>query len=145
MTELESIASELKGIKNILASLWQSKYNNDETNLVSPDFYADEYITIEEASKRLGVSDQTIRNWILQGKKGRSGWIQGIHYIIIPSGSKKQIIRIPWNQVIHSFRKTKEVTLRSFDSYGTDLYTNKGKRNLDYVPDPSKPDVSVDE
>ena len=67
--------------------------------MVSPEIYSDEYISTEECAKRLGVTDQTIRNWILQGKKrnktkGFEGWVQGVHYIVIPAGKKKQLVRI---------------------------------------------------
>ena len=66
---LASVSTELKGIKNILSAMWHSRYNDGTTDRVSPEFLADEYISTEECAKRLGVSDQTIRNWILQGKK----------------------------------------------------------------------------
>jgi excisionase family DNA binding protein len=117
---LEAIAAELKGIRNILASIWHSRYNTGETDLVSPEIYSDEYISTEECAKRLGVTDQTIRNWILQGKKpnktpGKTCWIHGIHYILIPLGTKKQIVRIPWNQLILSYHKGEDVSLRTFD------------------------------
>ncbi len=93
---LDVIAGELKGIRNILASMWHSRYSKDETDMVSPEIYSDEYISTEECAKRLGVTDQTIRNWILQGKKrnktkGFEGWVQGVHYIVIPAGAKKQL------------------------------------------------------
>ena len=83
--DLQAIAAELKGIRNILASMWHSRYSNKETDQVSPEIYADEYISTEECAKRLGVTDQTIRNWILQGKKKQpgqrfKGWTQG--YIV---------------------------------------------------------------
>tara|TARA_R100001510_G_C7557096_1_gene138578 strand:+ start:214 stop:636 length:423 start_codon:yes stop_codon:yes gene_type:complete len=124
---LEVIALELKGIKHILASIWHSKYSNGETDQVSPEIFADEYISTAECAKRLGVTDQTIRNWILQGKKRGSKsspgcWIQGIHYITLPSGTKKQIVRIPWNTMIGSLHKGPEASLRTFDTHGKNLY-----------------------
>ena len=124
---LETIAVELKGIKHILASIWHSKYSNDETNQVSPEIYADEYISTAECAKRLGVTDQTIRNWILQGKKkghkfSPGCWIQGVHYITFPMGNKKQIVRIPWNNLITTFHKGPEASLRTFDKKGKQLY-----------------------
>ena len=61
---LEDIAYELKGIKNILGSMWHSRYSNGETDVLNPQAFADEYISTEECGKRLGVSDQTIRNWM---------------------------------------------------------------------------------
>ena len=79
-TDLSDIAAELKGIRNILASMWHSRYQAGETDQVSPEIYADEYISTEECARRLAVSDQTIRNWILQGKKG-SGY--GLSLILI--------------------------------------------------------------
>jgi hypothetical protein len=129
--ELSTIASELKGIRNILASMWHSRYSNGETDQVSPEIYAEEYISTEECAKRLGVTDQTIRNWILQGKKKQvdprfKGWIQGVHYIVIPVGTKKEMVRIPWNQLILSYSKGPEASLRTFDNdRGTNLYENK--------------------
>ena len=66
---LASVTAELRGIRNILSSMWHSRYQNDETDLVSPEVYSDEYISTEECARRLNVTDQTIRNWILQGKR----------------------------------------------------------------------------
>tara|TARA_R100001086_G_scaffold1071_3_gene673 strand:+ start:13301 stop:13738 length:438 start_codon:yes stop_codon:yes gene_type:complete len=141
-TELSDISSELKGIRNILASMWHSRYKDGETDQVSPEIYADEYISTEECARRLAVSDQTIRNWILQGKKGTGyGWTQGVHYITIPVGPRKQIIRIPWNHLILSFAKGEEITLRSFDKNGSKLYSRKARPDLDNVPNPNVPDV----
>ncbi len=141
-TELSDISAELKGIRNILASMWHSRYKDGETDQVSPEIYADEYISTEECARRLAVSDQTIRNWILQGKKNTGyGWTQGVHYITIPVGPRKQIIRIPWNHLILSFAKGEEITLRSFDHKGKKLYTNKPRPDLDNVPNPNVPDV----
>jgi hypothetical protein len=127
--ELSVIAGELKGIRNILASMWHSRYSNKETDQVSPEIYADEYISTEECAKRLGVTDQTIRNWILQGKKKNkldnfTGWIQGVHYIVIPAGKTKQLVRIPWNQLILSFHKGPEASLRTFDG-GNGMYKQR--------------------
>ena len=79
---MSDIAAELKGIRNILASMWHSRYRDGDTDQVSPEIYADEYISTEECARRLAVSDQTIRNWILQGKKETGyGWTQGVHYL----------------------------------------------------------------
>ena len=141
-TDLSDIAAELKGIRNILASMWHSRYQDGETDQVSPEIYADEYISTEECARRLAVSDQTIRNWILQGKKSTGyGWTQGVHYITIPVGPRKQIIRIPWNHLILSFAKGKEVTLRSFDHKGKKLYSTNTRPHLDNIPDPTVPNV----
>ena len=140
ITALHDVSAELKGIRNILASMWHSRYFSEETDQVSPEVYADEYISTEECAKRLNISDQTIRNWILQGKKNpKSGWKQGLHYIVIP-GKQRNTVRIPWNQLIISFAKGKEVTLRSFDTTNA-LYDGRNKRNLDYIPNPTVPDV----
>jgi hypothetical protein len=138
---LNIIAGELKGIRNILASMWHSRYNNAETDMVSPEIYADEYISTEECAKRLGVTDQTIRNWILQGKKrnktqGFEGWVQGVHYIVIPAGTKKQLVRIPWNQLILSYHKGPEATLRTFDKSKRPLYEPHDRSHWDNVPVP---------
>lgn len=128
--DLQAIAAELKGIRNILASMWHSRYSNKETDQVSPEIYADEYVSTEECAKRLGVTDQTIRNWILQGKKKQpgqrfKGWTQGIHYIVIPVGTKKEMVRIPWNQLILTYSKGPEASLRTFDNPdGPNLYEN---------------------
>ncbi|HAW74529.1 MAG TPA: hypothetical protein DCW74_02205 [Alteromonas australica] len=125
---LQEIAAELKGIRNILASIWHSRYSDGKTDQVSPEIYADEYISTAECSKRLGITDQTIRNWIIQGKKkgarpGPGCWIQGIHYVTVPMGTRKQIVRIPWNQLIMSFHKGEKLSLRAFDSpHGKHLY-----------------------
>jgi hypothetical protein len=107
----EDIAHELKGIKNILASMWHSRYANGETNVLNPEAYADEYISTEECGKRLGVSDQTIRNWISIGrKKPEKGWVEGIHYVnVSPDPNRKALIRIPWNHLVQSFAKNREI------------------------------------
>ena len=117
---LEDIASELKGIRNILSSMWHSRYGEEETNVLNPQIYADEYVSTEECAKRLGVSDQTIRNWVSIGRKTPDkGWVEGIHYInISPDSSRKAVIRIPWNQVIQQFCKTRKSDFRDF--IGTD-------------------------
>ena len=137
------ITAELRGIRNILSSMWHSRYQNEETDLVSPEVYSDEYISTEECARRLNVTDQTIRNWILQGKKKKDfGWQQGVHYIVMPVGSHKKMIRIPWNQLILSYRKGEDVNLRTFDPVNApDLYSGDSRRNLDHVPDPSVPNV----
>jgi len=140
---LGAITAELRGIRNILSSMWHSRYQNEETDLVSPEVYSDEYFSTEECARRLNVTDQTIRNWILQGKKKKDfGWQQGVHYIVMPVGSHKKMIRIPWNQLILSYRKGEDVNLRTFDSVNSvDLYSSDNRRNLDHIPDPSVPNV----
>jgi hypothetical protein len=120
---LEDIAKELKGIRNILASMWHARYANEETDIVNPEAFADEYVSTEECAQRLGISDQTIRNWISSGKKNPGkGWTEGIHYVnVTPDPAKKAVIRIPWNQLVASFAKNKEVT--QLDFRRTDMYT----------------------
>lgn len=115
---LEDISFELKGIRNVLASMWYSRYQNGETDQLSPDIYSDEYITTEECGRRLSVSDQTIRNWILAGKKDPSkGWTQGVHYVnIMVEKGKKPVIRIPWNRLVASFSSNAQINFRSFQN-----------------------------
>jgi hypothetical protein len=112
---LEDIAYELKGIKNILGSIWHSRYANGETDALNPQAFADEYISTEECSRRLGVSDQTIRNWIAIGRKTPSkGWVEGIHYVnVSPDVHKKAVLRIPWNRLIQSFAKNENIDLKN--------------------------------
>ena len=123
---LEDIAYELKGIKNILGSMWHSRYKDGETDALNPEAFADEYISTEECGKRLGVSDQTIRNWIAIGRKTPDkGWVEGIHYVnVSPDVHRKAVLRIPWNRLIQSFAKNKELDLKNLrDSYRQ--YENK--------------------
>jgi len=112
---LEDIAYELKGIKNILGSMWHSRYSNGETDALNPEAFADEYISTEECGRRLGVSDQTIRNWIAIGRKNPDkGWVEGIHYVnISPDEHRKAVLRIPWNRLIQSFAKNEGLDLRN--------------------------------
>lgn len=112
---LEDIAYELKGIKNILGSMWHSRYANGETDALNPQAFADEYISTEECSRRLGVSDQTIRNWIAIGRKTPSkGWVEGIHYVnVSPDVHKKAVLRIPWNRLVQSFAKNENIDLKN--------------------------------
>jgi len=142
---LEDIAFELRGIKHVLSSMWHSRYRNEDTDQVSPEFFADEYISTEECARRLGVTDQTIRNWILVGRKEPDkGWIQGVHYIMINPLSKKQIIRIPWNHLILSYSKGAEPTLRSFDK-GHPLYEDRRSKKSAHIPDPTKPRIDMED
>ena len=112
---LEDIAYELKGIKNILGSMWHSRYSNGETDALNPEAFADEYISTEECGRRLGVSDQTIRNWIAIGRKTPDkGWVEGIHYVnISPDEHRNAVLRIPWNRLIQSFAKNEGLDLRN--------------------------------
>lgn len=124
---LEDIAYELKGVKNILASMWHTRYQTQETDRMSPEAFTDEYISTEECARRLAVSDQTIRNWIAVGRKQpEKGWTEGLHYVnVAPDAGKKAVIRIPWNQLVMSFSKNKEIDLSDF--YGRKYRTTQEK------------------
>lgn len=123
---LEDIAYELRGIKNILGSMWHSRYSNGETDALNPEAFADEYISTEECGKRLGVSDQTIRNWIAIGRKTPDkGWVEGIHYVnVSPDVHRKAVLRIPWNRLIQSFAKNENLDLKNLRGK-YDQYKNK--------------------
>lgn len=127
---LEDVAHELRGIKGVLSSMWHSRYQDGETDRLNPEAFADEYISTEECSRRLGVSDQTIRNWISLGKKNNNkGWIEGIHFVnISPDEGRKAVIRIPWNSLVLSFAKNKEVLITDFNGYG--MYKEYPKRDV---------------
>jgi hypothetical protein len=107
--------------------MWHSRYGEDETNILNPQIYADEYVSTEECAKRLGVSDQTIRNWISIGRKTPDkGWVEGVHYVnISPDPNRKAVIRIPWNQMIHAFCKNRQSDL-------WDFIGNTGARSTKY-------------
>ncbi len=123
---LEDIAYELKGIKNILGSMWHSRSSNGETDALNPEAFADEYISTEECGRRLGVSDQTIRNWIAIGRKTPDkGWVEGIHYVnVSPDVHRKAVLRIPWNRLIQSFAKNENIDLKNLRGH-YDQYKNK--------------------
>ncbi len=114
---LEDIAYELKGIRNILGSIWALQQGSQDKTSPNPEMYADEYISTEECARRLSVSDQTIRNWIAVGKtstKG-AGWTEGIHYVNInPGANKKNKLRIPWNHLVRSFAKNPELSNKDY-------------------------------
>ncbi|MBG45454.1 MAG: hypothetical protein CMB76_02915 [Euryarchaeota archaeon] len=128
---LEDIAYELKGIKNILSSIWHSRYTKGETDVLDPQAFSDEYISTEECAKRLNVSDQTIRNWMALGRKSiDKGWVEGIHYVnASPNPSRKAIIRIPWNKLIHSFAKNRKMENNDYRKKSAPMYksTTVGK------------------
>lgn len=127
---LEDIAAELKGIRNILASMWHSRYENGETDVLNPEAYADEYISTEECARRLGISDQTIRNWMALGRKSKGkGWVEGIHYVnASPDPGKKAIIRIPWNNLVRSFARNPELNNQDYRNSGYPMYRSKELR-----------------
>ena len=124
---LEDIAYELTGIRNILGSMWHSRYSNAETDVANPEMFADEYISTEECGKRLGVSDQTIRNWISIGRKTPDkGWVEGIHYVnVSPDIHRKAVLRIPWNRLIQSFAKNENINLKNLRPQYDLYYTHK--------------------
>ena len=128
---LEDIAWELKGIKNILSSIWHSKYEKGETDILSPEAFSDEYISTEECSRRLGVSDQTLRNWMAIGRKNPSnGWVEGIHYVnASPDSGRKALIRIPWNHLVKSFAKNRDLVSQDYRKQASPMYvsTSSGK------------------
>ncbi len=122
---LEDIAYELKGIRNILSSIWSLQKGENEFGSANPEAYADEYISTEECARRLGVSDQTIRNWIVLGKstKKKAGWIEGIHYVNInPGANRKNKIRIPWNNLVRSFSKNPKLLDKDYKEKGGEPY-----------------------
>jgi len=124
---LEDVAFELKGIRNILASMWHSRYENGETDVLNPEAYADEYISTEECAKRLNVSDQTLRNWMAIGRKEPSkGWVEGLHYVnASPNPNKKAVIRIPWNNLVRSFARNPEFKSEDYRKPKSNLYRTK--------------------
>ena len=128
---LEDIAWELKGIKNTLSAIWHSRYQDGQTDVLDPAAFSDEYISTEECAKRLGISDQTIRNWMALGRKSPDkGWIEGIHYVnASPNPTKKAIIRIPWNQLVQSFAKNRKMENQDYRKKGSPMYksTSVGK------------------
>lgn len=124
---LEDIAAELKGIRNVLASMWHSRYENGETDVLNPEAYADEYISTEECARRLNVSDQTLRNWMAIGRKNPDkGWVEGIHYVnASPNPNKKAVIRIPWNNLVRSFAKNPAMRTEDYRKPKSNLYRTK--------------------
>ena len=115
---LEDIARELKGIKNVLSSMWNAQYQEQGKGAINPELFADEYISSEECARRLSVSDQTIRNWISIGRTTPDkGWKEGVHYVnVMFDSSKRAVIRIPWNALIQSFANNRAIRLD--DTYG---------------------------
>ena len=128
---LEDIAWELKGIKNILSSMWHSRYEKGDTDVLDPNCFADEYISTEECARRLNVSDQTLRNWMALGRSNpEKGWTEGIHYVnASPNPTKKAIIRIPWNQLVQSFAKNRKMENQDYRKKASPMYksTSVGK------------------
>ncbi|MGA0129555.1 MAG: hypothetical protein ACO3I1_09760 [Burkholderiales bacterium] len=129
---LEDVAWELKGIRNILASMWHSRYENGETDVLNPEAYADEYISTEECARRLNVSDQTLRNWMALGRKSPDkGWVEGVHYVnACPNPSKKAVIRIPWNNLVRSFAKNRDMEVTDYQKNNVRLYQSSAIDSL---------------
>jgi len=104
VSAIDRLTKEVSTINRTLLAIW-SLIDGEETAHV-PAGIADEYISIDECARRLDVTTQTVRNWITLGKKGSLGWIEGVHYIILPSGQSSNLkkskthIRIPWNTII---------------------------------------------
>jgi len=59
-TCLTDIASELKGMRHILSAMWHSRYSQGETDVMNPEAYVDEYISIEECAKRLELTPKKL-------------------------------------------------------------------------------------
>ena len=101
---INQLTVEVRCINRSLLAIWSLLAPQEEAQL--PLGIDREYITIEECARRLEVSEQTIRNWIIKGKKDPDGWVQGIHYITLPDSKgkgrtgRKQTVRIPWNTLI---------------------------------------------
>jgi hypothetical protein len=121
---LEDVAEELKGIRNILRAFWSAQSTEATNASLNPEMYTDEYISTEECARRLSVSDQTIRNWMLIGRKNpERGWIEGIHYInISPDSGKKAVFRIPWNQYISTFSSNRKPVKEDYEKNSNPLY-----------------------
>jgi len=103
ISAIDRLTKEVGTINRTLLAIW-SLIDNEETAHV-PAGIADEYVSIDECARRLDITEQTVRNWITQGKTGGLGWVEGVHYIILPSGkssksTRKNLIRIPWNTII---------------------------------------------
>jgi len=130
---LEDIAWELKGIRNILGSMWHSRYQDGETDVLNPEAFADEYISTEECGRRLSVSDQTLRNWMAMGRKNpEKGWVEGIHYInASPDPNRKAIIRVPWNHLIRSFAKNRDLDPQDYRKKTSPMYVSTGFDRLE--------------
>jgi hypothetical protein len=104
VSAIDRLSKEVATLNRTMLAIW-SLIDDEETAHI-PAGLADEYISIDECARRLDVTEQTVRNWITQGKKGGLGWVEGVHYIILPSGGggvskrTRSHVRIPWNTVI---------------------------------------------
>lgn len=132
-TCLTDIASELKGMRHILGAMWHSRYSQGETDVMNPEAYADEYISIEECAKRLELTPKKIRTWIQMGRKDPStGWVEGVHYVNVGVPSEpRATIRIPWNFLVQSFSRGRPLTAHDFRMPGgTPMYVSKSPQKL---------------
>ena len=60
---------------------------------------------------------------------------------MMPMGSRKNVVRIPWNQLILTYYKGEEATLRTFDSIGGPvIYDDVDRSHWDNVPLANKKD-----
>ena len=123
---LDKIAKQLEGINSCLTSIWHSRYQNGETDVLDPRGYADEYITLEECAERLHVSTRTLRNWMKTGMHNKNkGWKEGIHYVNIAGDKKiKGFLRVPWNGLVQSFAQNPVEKPLLQKKNGSVLYTN---------------------
>ncbi len=139
---IEGVEYELKGIKHILSAILMNGFTTEDKHETSPDIYTDEFISVEECAKRLSVSEQTIRNWIIKGKRlPEEGWVQGVHYVQISQKHERIIIRIPWNRLVCSFSKNKEVSVKDFAAKKS---PRSERKQLFYEPDTSVPDDNLE-
>jgi len=130
---LSEIVSELKGVRHVLSSMWHSRYSEGETDVMNPEAYSDEYISIEECAKRLDIPEKKIRTWIQMGRKDKTtGWVEGVHYVNIgPDSDPRATIRFPWNFLIQSFSKGRALTAHDFRiPGGTPMYVSKSPQKL---------------
>lgn len=130
---LEDVAWELRGIRTVLMSMWHSRYAEGETDVLNPDSYADEYVSTEECARRLGVSDQTVRNWMAIGRKTpEKGWVEGVHYVnVSPDASRKAVVRIPWNRLVQSFAKNRDLAPADYRKDRSKMYESTGFDKLE--------------
>jgi hypothetical protein len=128
---IDSVAWELRGIKHVLSAIWGERFKDEKTDMMNPDAFADEYISVEECARRLGCSEQSIRNWIAIGNKSpERGWVEGIHYVnISPDLSRKGLVRIPWNSLVRSFQKNRKLTFQDHRPGTKPMYVSSHDKN----------------
>lgn len=145
---MEAMVHELKGIKHFLAALYREQYlgiNGDIREEYSADLFAEEFITVEEAARRLSVSEQTINNWIVRGATDPDkGWVQGVHFIYLPakniSKKNKGLARIAWNAVVRRYHKDSKSIERDLLSGANFPSRTMMTKRYSLIPDPSVPD-----